>query len=71
MKTSIGRITSNDDGDGFLTLSKSFLDEHPIYRLDVLQDILGLLTYEYRRAYVHMKLEWRAARKARKAEGLL
>lgn len=53
-KNVIGTLKANDAADGFIHLTDQFKAEHPVYRADVLQDILHQMTELYNAAVTDM-----------------
>ena len=51
----IGKLYAHfDDGEGDVTLDFAIDGELPMWRVDVLADIINLLQYEYEKAYEEM-----------------
>lgn len=50
----IGTLKANDAADGFIHLTDQFKGEHPVYRADVLQDLLHQITKLYNAAVSDM-----------------
>jgi hypothetical protein len=54
VKRSIGKIKGDDSGYGYLELSDEFMADTPVYRLDVLQDILRQLIVAHAKAFIEV-----------------
>lgn len=54
-KRIIGTLKANDAADSFIQLTDQFKMEHPVYRADVLQDLLAQITNMYNQAVYDMR----------------